>query len=636
MTDEFKQKLLAYLTGKLKKETGVNEPIYSNIQKTNVGIQTYLNKLGIDQPILWEIIQGKNANGDLLDSFLVVGYDRYIGTDASFFLILDGLYNPIGFINEYSSGAKIQNITDIRVDENGTFYAIEKVKQNDNTYKYRLVVLNNILIPDVKEKKNIAKIRKSYYLQDNLQEQDNVKAIKKPLGNKYLFIGQKSVSSTTNTKIAVEFTINVGSANEWVTYEEEESPWVLRNQIVYWDSEDKLHFRFAEVRLNNAFVRFTENNNETKQIKEILAAYIGVIKTFINAVFLNYDTCYIIALTPVNDELPTNHELKIYRIDIKNDIRKRIYQKIEEKKGILGNSNRITILTDNKNVFVCATVPSQRDNGEYTDLLYMGIIDDYTPYIHNFGEVTEISQTSLFTTTILNNLYSFNFLIEDVRLFATTSYNKNNYNGLSYENINSLVPNKVNLYDENNIEIFSKNLYNVSINSNSSISTVQIGNNELNDNTIEREELIGETNTILNSVNQKITKNIYEKVNINFINNIQIKNANNENDIILNINGASRLNESVLKTIDYDNAKATKIRLIYNDGMDKIFGLADNQIEIIGEKLILYDFVVYNPSNKNIKTIEFISNDEKTTYQKINPNLENNKYYNINQFVKIV
>ena len=165
---------------------------------------------------------------------------------------------------------------------------------------------------------------------------------------------------------------------------------------------------------------------------------------------------------------------------------------------------------------------------------------------------------------------------------------------------------------------------------------MQIGNNELNDNIIEREELIGETNTILNSVNQKITKNIYEKVNINFINNIQIKNANNENDVILNINGASRLNESILKTIDYDNTKATKIRLIYNDETDKVFGLGDNQIEIIGEKLILYNFVVYNPSNKNIKTIEFISNDEKTIYQRINPNLESNKYYNINQFVQIV
>ena len=135
---------------------------------------------------------------------------------------------------------------------------------------------------------------------------------------------------------------------------------------------------------------------------------------------------------------------------------------------------------------------------------------------------------------------------------------------------------------------------------------------------------------------EKITKNIYEKVNINFINNIQIKNANNENDIILNINGASRLNESVLKTIDYDNTKATKIRLIYNDETDKVFGLGDNQIEIIGEKLILYNFVVYNPSNKNIKTIEFISNDEKTIYQRINPNLESNKYYNINQSVEIV
>ena len=128
----------------------------------------------------------------------------------------------------------------------------------------------------------------------------------------------------------------------------------------------------------------------------------------------------------------------------------------------------------------------------------------------------------------------------------------------------------------------------------------------------------------------------YEKVNINFINNIQIKNANNENDVILNLNGASRLNESVLKTIDYDNTKATKIRLIYNDETDKVFGLGDNQIKIIGEKLILYNFVVYNPSNKNIKTIEFISNDEKTIYQRINPNLESNKYYNVNQFVEIV
>ena len=33
--------------------------------------------------------------------------------------------------------------------------------------------------------------------------------------------------------------------------------------------------------------------------------------------------------------------------------------------------------------------------------------------------------------------------------------------------------------------------------------------------------------------------------------------------------------------------------------------------------------------DKNIKTIEFISNDEKTIYQRINPNLESNKYYKI-------
>ena len=36
--------------------------------------------------------------------------------------------------HRWKTDCRIQNITDIRVDENGTFYAIEKVKQNDNTW----------------------------------------------------------------------------------------------------------------------------------------------------------------------------------------------------------------------------------------------------------------------------------------------------------------------------------------------------------------------------------------------------------------------------------------------------------------------------------------------------------------------
>ena len=50
MTDEFKQKLLAYLTGKLKKETGVNDPIYSNINTIDTGITEYLNGKGVTFP----------------------------------------------------------------------------------------------------------------------------------------------------------------------------------------------------------------------------------------------------------------------------------------------------------------------------------------------------------------------------------------------------------------------------------------------------------------------------------------------------------------------------------------------------------------------------------------------------------
>ena len=118
--------------------------------------------------------------------------------------------------------------------------------------------------------------------------------------------------------------------------------------------------------------------------------------------------------------------------------------------------------------------------------------------------------------------------------------------------------------------------------------------------------------------------------------------AENENDVnnhILNPTGATRLNISVSDLIDYDNAKATKIRINYDDGTNEIKDVSNN-IEHIqqSDSLIFtnYDFTVYNPATKNIKTIDIISNDETTVYQTIsNLNFVSNKYYNIIQPVQI-
>lgn len=636
MTDEFKQKLLAYLTGKLKKETGVNEPIYSNINTIDTGITEYLSGKGVTFPLFFDIIQGKmKANGEL-EKILILGMDKDGTRDNEFILIVDKDYKPIAYIDEYTSGVKLGVFNHLEVNDDGTFYGVETYKSGADEYSKRLVLLNNILIPNLITNKYEVKIKKSYYLHEDLQNTNFfISYVKRnSTGSKYLFIGSTPKTTTTHEIKGYEFVINVGSTNEWNIYTQDKLTRTDLCSIAYWDNEDKLHFRLVEKDTENANLRWVyENNNETKKIDEG-SSFVAIVRSsYEDYIFKNFDDIYFAVLThPVGATLK-NDGFYVYKVKYDGTEKRELYSIKPTVEGDFGYSSFIDLKTDGENIYVYTTLA----NGSNSYDVLMGIIDNNNKaIIKNFGNIPLAQSTS---TSIykLNNIYSMGLLNEENNYsYMTFNYNSSNYNGLPYENINSLVPNKVNLYDENNIEIFSKNLYNVSINNNSSISTVQIGNNELNDNTIEREELIGETNTILNSVNQKITKNIYEKVNINFINNIQIKNANNENDVILNINGASRLNESVLKTIDYDNTKATKIRLIYNDETDKVFGLGDNEIEIIGEKLILYDFVVYNPSNKNIKTIEFISNDEKTIYQRINPNLESNKYYNINQFVQIV
>ena len=72
------------------------------------------------------------------------------------------------------------------------------------------------------------------------------------------------------------------------------------------------------------------------------------------------------------------------------------------------------------------------------------------------------------------------------------------------------------LYNSNNKIIFARNLYNKVINANTTISTLNIPNTNLNDITIYNQSLIGETNYVLMNNQESITKNIYENLNINF------------------------------------------------------------------------------------------------------------------------
>ena len=313
---------------------------------------------------------------------------------------------------------------------------------------------------------------------------------------------------------------------------------------------------------------------------------------------------------------------------------KNIYAKDEEFKAF--DRNEVT-----ENRFVVSA-------GElfYYASIYVG---DETTYKVDYGRVvgdnvylnTELlAITDLIyafnTLTIIKvyNLYNLFYQSKDSGTSHLQIYNSNNYNGSAYSNINSMVPNQGILYDSQNKPIFARNLYNKTITGRTTQSTVEVPNNYLNDKIIEKENLLSETNSILISNNQTITKNIYETLNINFINALQIRNDNDETNSILNPIGASRLNNSISETTDYDNTKALKLKFNYSDGTSNIIQLNPIQIDKISNTSYMYNVDVYVP--KSITNLQIISNDENTIYQTITSTFEVGKFYNITQMVEIV
>ena len=150
----------------------------------------------------------------------------------------------------------------------------------------------------------------------------------------------------------------------------------------------------------------------------------------------------------------------------------------------------------------------------------------------------------------------------------------------------------------------------------------------MNDVTIYKQSLIGETNYVLMNNQEEITKNIYENLNINFYVTLRMINNNDSSNPIFNQVGSNRINLSVSSVKDYNNAKATKIRINYSDNSFKIQNINFDLVREAYTEFILY-------VNKSITSIDLISNDENTIYNTIRPELEIGKYYKISQSVYV-
>ena len=211
---------------------------------------------------------------------------------------------------------------------------------------------------------------------------------------------------------------------------------------------------------------------------------------------------------------------------------------------------------------------------------------------------------------------------------------------MPYSNVNGLIPNNAILTNVANVPLFARNLYNKVVNGNVTVSTVEIPNTVLNYNLgsmyeISKQFLYSETNQELIANDLEIDKNVYETVDINFYNTITMKDSNDINNEVMNINGAIRINESVSKYIDYHDSQATKVRINYSDGTSYSVAIdPSTQISKVNNKMI-YSFLIYAPTGKDITDLEIISYDEKTSYAKIKGTFTQGKYYQITQNVRV-
>lgn len=639
MTNEYKKKVLEYLCGKINKETGNDVPQFST--KKTIANNLY-NQLG-------EVVGESTSTGEYIihsigyhqsattDKIYLYGYssnDRHPHEYGWIAVLSSNLYLE-DIIDTYSSSVIMGRVIDLIDDELGRVFLLEYQYNADNQ---RILCLNNISVKDRQTNNYIAKIRKSYVIADT---NITLEIMKRKKGQNFFALAGRDTTSSEPIVILYEIkdmgigsterktytsSRNIQVADLWADWNDNNE---LTAQIVGYDYADYETVTFLSLEIGNQIMVGSDYripitrgyvfNRPSIILTKMFEAYYGA--------FFQQGS--------QNGTYPDEKRLYVlYRFDIVGKWDS-LYQKEtpynEDEKN--DTSNVLLYITSNLEIFYAFIY---WEGGRYPYSLEIGKIVDYNVYPDTLGEIETTSQVhnELFIVTNQYNLYKYLYQTDNNLIKVYQIYNNYNYNGLPYSDETSLIPKTSILYNAENEPIFARNLYNKSVINRTTISTVEIPNTMLN-NGIYKEDLLGNTNIVLVSNSKLISKNIYEKLYINFINSIQIRNDNDITNKIINTAGAIRLNQSISNDADYDNAKGININYIYEDGTTYSYNISGEQITINNLQATI-NLYVYVPVEKKISYIEIKSADKKTTYQTIkNLNLEKGKLYNIKQNVKI-
>ena len=638
MTNDYKENLLEYLTGNIAQGISSATPMYAEVTTSDYNDNpTDLGSL---------VVRCKDGQGNYngLDLYYSHGGNKISLVDSKDMTI-------IKTFTTFASGTPFGTFLNIEVDEVGNAYGLDYIVQN-GVNVYRIILLNNISeIPKGYNDYQVI-LRNSYYVQgydpygDDINPQYETFLAKSTQSATYYFALQEGTGSLIMPSL---FQINVGAENTWTRL-----PDVLFTfgdvdiGHIYFDTNDQpiaeyigTERRDNEWAINKAT---TIGDNEptyadliTNIIRDYYHSPISEVTNFDITLYSNYNDNFYFAIVGV---IPSGSQY-VSKMDIYN----------------YDNGN-IILLDEKVSPSGSSTINPYNIRGKVVNGLFMYLTPQYkSGSVYNlcFSMVgREVKENFFIKTDIENswsslaikrygvyNLYN-EYIINYINRDSNDSpyylvtykmvYNQNNYNGLKYKDKKMLVPRQGLLFNSDNSLLFARNLYNLKVYNNQIMATLNVPYNLLNDTTIAKQSLYGETNYELVETTQALSKNVYEDLYINFINAMKMTNENTDM-VTNNMPGAVRLNQSVSKVLDYENAKASKIRVTYDDDISYVTSASNT----INNGVCTYSIGVHVPSDTNIQKIEIISDDEATTYQTIsNLNLENNKYYVITQDVHVV
>ena len=627
MTNDYKEKLLKWISGNYQIETGTNSPQFTTpLSRTN-NFATLFSSQFPNGYFLSTALQGYNADNNGVGYTLIAGsyyIDDTATTMRGFVSILDNDFDIVQTITRYSSGTYLGVYETLNVGDDGNFFGIE-----NNSGVLRFTMLNNIIakLPTETEYKIV--LRQSYNVPSTskLYSARVNGIIKAPGIAKYCVYGNY-FENPSQKPLVTEIEVNVGSSNTWTDYTYSGAvQFYATDCLPSWNTNGDLSFKMVGIEnvgsgTNNYAFCMYSTTGSTSLTRQQIGSGLGVGNTMDIKILTATD---IYACFQENTE--TNENYYIYKVNMSNYSLQTFYTKttpvVQEE-----NRSGIGITKNGQELFY--RIKANKDTTPTKYLHYYGKIIDTTAYEYYLGEFDPYL-TTLFSVQKQFNLYDYYMQVENIVYDMKQVYNSLNYNGLPYQALNSMVPNSVNIYDPNGVVIFARNLYNRIVNNNTTIATVEVPNDYMNDVTIQLKELISQTNNIMVSDTTEIVKNIYEELLINFVNSIIVKNSNDINNVILNNIASNRLNNSISNPLanDYNN------KINYSNNTSVINPINNNLIYTgISTNYIIS---IYVPLEYGITSVELLSNDETTVYQTIDcSNLENNKYYTINQKLEVV